>query len=122
MLEFFKQPGIYECTLMFAAIIVYRIVTSIFRYRELQKLIHITIEACLTMVNTFYINLKASMLTSKDKILKSDAYSSEEKKIIKNEYADIDATIEIWYNESLEIIDKNIPKEFEIVINYKKKK
>ena len=122
MLEFLKQPGIYECCLVLSGMLSYRMLAAALRYKELHKLTIKTIEACLNMINIFYLDMRASLLAFKDESLKSELYSKEEKKIVINEYADAEATVDQWYKKSLQILEENIPKEFHIVITPKEKK
>jgi|10_taG_2_1085330.scaffolds.fasta_scaffold27752_3 hypothetical protein len=122
MIEFLKQPGIYECCLVLSGIIFYRIVSFVLKYKELYKLATKTAESCMSMINLFYLDMRTSLIIMRNQTLKSKAYSDEEKKIVINEYADAEASIDRWYKRSLEILEEGLPSDFRIVVSPKEKK
>jgi len=105
-----------------SGVLAYKLVAGIVKYREMHALLCKTIDSCLSMVNAMYVSLQSSIMISHTKAIESKSYSSEEKKIINNEYADVYASIELWYKKSLELIEENIPKEFHIVTIPREKK
>ena len=112
MIEFFKQPGVYEVLIFCMGVFTYKLASYVFKYRELYSLSLTTVEMCIKMVSLVYYNIKSSSDFSE----KKEGDAGEDMKILRNEYAQFNKALDNWYESALRHIQENIPKEFNIEV------
>ena len=108
MLEFIKQPGVYEVILFCSGIIVYRILTLIMGIKHMRKFYRETAMSAFNIVIMAYL-MALTALEQKEKVM---VESEIDEKIIKNVLKEDKKEIETWRDMSLNALYNFAPSVF----------
>ncbi len=111
MLEFFKQPGVYETTLFFSGIIVYRILSLAFAINHMAKYYREVGVSAFNIILMSYL-MALTALEQKEKIMNE---SQIDEKIIKNVLEEDKKEIEAWRDMCLKALYDFAPKIFKTI-------
>tara|TARA_B100000700_G_C15009807_1_gene840332 strand:+ start:291 stop:659 length:369 start_codon:yes stop_codon:yes gene_type:complete len=108
MLEFLKQPGIYEAALFFSGVIFYKILMYVMAIHHMKKYYKEVGLSSFNIILTAYI-MSLTALEQKQKFLEQ---ANVDKKIIKNILEEDKAEIDSWRDLSLRALYEFAPRVF----------
>ena len=108
MLEFIKQPGVYEVVLFFSGIAVYRLLSLIMGIKHMRKFYRETAMSAFNVVVVAYL-MALTALEKKEKVM---VESQIDEKIIKNVLREDKKEIETWRDMSLQALYDFAPNVF----------
>jgi len=108
MLEFLKQPGIYEAALFFSGVIFYKILMYVMGIHHMKKYYKEVGLTCFNVILTAYI-MSLAGLEQKEKFLKQ---AKLDEKIIKNIIEEDREEIDSWRDLSLKALYEFAPRVF----------
>ena len=108
MLEFFKQPGVYEASLFFLGVLLHKLMSVVFAIKHMAKYYKEVGMSSFNIMITTYVMAMAS-LEEKEKLLRKAGMDEKLIKIaIENDKKDIDQ----WRDLSLKRLHEFAPKVF----------
>ena len=111
MLEFIKQPGVYEVVLFFSGIAAYRLLSLIMGITHMRKFYRETAMSAFKIVVTGYL-MALTALEQKEKVM---IQAEIDEKIIKNVLREDKKEIETWRDMSLEALYEFSPNVFKTI-------
>lgn len=108
MLEFIKQPGVYEVVLFFSGIAVYRLLSLIMGIKHMRKFYRETAMSAFNIVVMAYL-MALTALEQKEKVM---IEAEIDEKIIKNVLREDKKEIETWRDMSLRALYDFAPNVF----------
>ena len=108
MLEFIKQPGVYEVVLFFSGIAVYRLLSLIMGIKHMRKFYRETAMSAFNIVVMAYL-MALTALEQKEKVM---VEAEIDEKIIKNVLREDKKEIETWRDMSLRALYDFAPNVF----------
>ena len=108
MLEFIKQPGVYEVVLFFSGIAVYRLLSLIMGIKHMRKYYRETAMSAFNIVVMAYL-MALTALEQKEKVM---VEAEIDEKIIKNVLREDKKEIETWRDMSLRALYDFAPNVF----------
>jgi len=108
MLEFIKQPGVYEVVLFFSGIAVYRLLSLIMGIKHMRKFYRETAMSAFNIVVMAYL-MALTALEKKEKVM---IEAEIDEKIIKNVLREDKKEIETWRDMSLRALYEFAPNVF----------
>jgi len=111
MLEFFKQPGIYEASLFFLGILMHKLMSFAFAIQHMAKYYKEVGVSSFNIMLTTYLMALAS-LEEKEKLLRK---AGMDEKLIKIELENDKKDIDRWRDLSLKSLYEFAPKVFGVI-------
>jgi len=104
MLEFFKQPGIYECVLFLAGALVYKLMASMLGIIQFYRFIRAMYMNCFTMIMIVFASIVRGLERKRKVLIESNVDEKEITNVLEQDLRELDtwkdATLQTLYDFS----------------------